>query len=536
MTTLSQIDHTPQLFFLDLEVDRVQKESGEPLPCITQIAVYSPLRDVATSTFEAYVKPPKVLRTKSEEFHFEHGHVEPPKHTFKKIWPHLKEWVSKSLKKEQQALFVMHNGYEHDWPILRNELARFNEGLPITWRPFCSLYLAKALRLDGELTLTALCHKYGIPLLPAHNAYNDAVMLSQVFEKMIGGADLGSVLRAALDQTHPIRKVSEIIKTDVTALIVFFDFESTGLFPKEGTRGENPRAVELAGHVPLTGASFSSLIDPGIPIPADAAAIHGIKDEDVKGRPGFKHVFKAFEDWMEGELKKTSRKVICLAGHNIWGYDLPLYRAECERTGHPKKEYKSFDTLFLSRSLFSGLKIPNHKLQTLRELLEIPQDIAHRASGDVAVNTKVYQKMVEGVPESKINEALMARHPVLSLKAQIELYGMFKPHLVVQKLIAPSQGAAAAAAASSNNDSYVGEKRGRDEDKVALEAKRVRHEGDKDVSLPLAEKKAATVPELFSRTASFQKPTSGSLAAAAAAAAKEDEWDEVFEIRDDMQQ
>jgi DNA polymerase III epsilon subunit-like protein len=60
--------------------------------------------------------------------------------------------------------------------------------------------------------------------------------------------------------------------------IVAFDTETTGLRVSD-------RLVELAA-VRFRGeeveGEWSALVDPGVPIPAEATAVHGIRDEDVR--------------------------------------------------------------------------------------------------------------------------------------------------------------------------------------------------------------------------------------------------------------
>lgn len=69
---------------------------------------------------------------------------------------------------------------------------------------------------------------------------------------------------------------------------VWVDTETTG------TRPGVDRVVQIGvcrierGEV--TGF-FSSLVDPGIPIPAEASAVHGITDDDVRGMPRIEDVF-----------------------------------------------------------------------------------------------------------------------------------------------------------------------------------------------------------------------------------------------------
>jgi DNA polymerase-3 subunit epsilon len=63
--------------------------------------------------------------------------------------------------------------------------------------------------------------------------------------------------------------------------IVVIDVETTGI-------GDDARVVDVAAvrfEAGLPVARFSSLVNPGVPIPAEATAVHGVTDEMVAGAP-----------------------------------------------------------------------------------------------------------------------------------------------------------------------------------------------------------------------------------------------------------
>ena len=103
--------------------------------------------------------------------------------------------------------------------------------------------------------------------------------------------------------------------------IVFFDLETTG------TDNAKDRIVELA-FVKLSPdgkrEKYIKRLNPGIPIPAEVTAIHGISDEDVKNSPTFKQIAHNLYDWMKG----------CdLGGYNSSKFDLPVLAEEFLRVG-----------------------------------------------------------------------------------------------------------------------------------------------------------------------------------------------------------
>lgn len=470
-------DTTPQLFFLDLEVSDVTKQKGDVLPCITEIALYAHGRNKAARSFKKRVAPPSELFPEKSVVGKDDKN---PPQPFTIVWPELRKWVNSTLTGHQNAIIIAHNGYEHDWDILKTEVSRVmyinqeEPGIPKSWRIFDSLYLANAMHIPCDCkSLTSLCHALGVKVRQAHIAYNDVKMLRDVFYKMVGDADMESVLKAAMTPQHPIKAVAETIKSQISAMNVFFDFETTGLFPKKGEKGPNPRVVEVAGFIPeifertiaektaakekkrnrkLTEqeeakirknaedfATFSRLVNPECKIPEEATKVHTITDQDVAKAKTFKKVWTKFEEWMHEHRLRLGKIQITLSGHNIWNYDIPVYESECERTGLKKRRWKSMDTYFLSSSLFKGIKTKQgfHKLQTLRAIFGIPEDQAHRAAGDVRVNAKVFKVFTKGLTEKQISAAILSAHPVLSMKSVIMDHGQFKPMNHIQGSLAP---------------------------------------------------------------------------------------------------
>ena len=105
--------------------------------------------------------------------------------------------------------------------------------------------------------------------------------------------------------------------------LAIFDLETTGLRP------EQDRIVEICVLLVRPDGSeevFTRRVNPGVPIPAGASAVHGITDEDVAGEPAFGEIAPGLLEVLQGAD---------LAGFNIIGYDLPLLEAELERIDMP---------------------------------------------------------------------------------------------------------------------------------------------------------------------------------------------------------
>jgi DNA polymerase-3 subunit epsilon len=101
--------------------------------------------------------------------------------------------------------------------------------------------------------------------------------------------------------------------------LVGLDLETTG------TNVQNDRIVEISLLKLLPDGSNQTKtrrLNPGIPIPPEASAIHGITDADVANEPSFRQVARSLATYLEG----------CdLCGYNIWNFDLKLLVNEFKR-------------------------------------------------------------------------------------------------------------------------------------------------------------------------------------------------------------
>jgi DNA polymerase-3 subunit epsilon len=102
------------------------------------------------------------------------------------------------------------------------------------------------------------------------------------------------------------------MKLNLKIPICFFDLETTGV------NIAHDRIIEIAVIKVMPNGEIirkSNLLNPTIPILPESTAIHGISNEDVKGKPVFKEVAREYARFMEG----------CdLAGFNILKFDVPM--------------------------------------------------------------------------------------------------------------------------------------------------------------------------------------------------------------------
>ena len=148
---------------------------------------------------------------------------------------------------------------------------------------------------------------------------------------------------------------------------IAIDVETTGLDHK------NDRIIEI-GAIKFSsgkpGAEFSTLINPGVPLPAAITQLTGIQANDLKDAPAFDKIAVALIDFMAG---------FPLCGHQI-EFDIGFLNEEFKRIGRPKISSPEIDTALLSRIIIPS--ISRFSLKHMSRSLGIELENAHRALAD----------------------------------------------------------------------------------------------------------------------------------------------------------
>lgn len=170
---------------------------------------------------------------------------------------------------------------------------------------------------------------------------------------------------------------------ELTATLVYFDLETTGLDP------ETDRIVELA-FFGGDGGELTGLVNPCVPIPAEATETHGITDSDVADSPTFADVAKQVETMIEGAV---------LVGFNSLRFDVPFLDAELRRAGRsglPRGEWGEI----LPRDIDLYRVWVERERRDLASAVQRFADVAelgegaHRASKDASVLRDVMNGML----------------------------------------------------------------------------------------------------------------------------------------------
>lgn len=161
---------------------------------------------------------------------------------------------------------------------------------------------------------------------------------------------------------------------------VAFDLETTGTKPTADMIVE-VGAVLFDGDHAVKG--YGTLVDPGIPIPPDASAVNGIRDDMVRGKPHIADVLGEFAEFC-GNLP--------LVAHNA-PFDFRFLLEDVKLHRAPAPKGVVLDTLALARKIFPGL--PNYRLGTLVRHFHFPSGTFHRAEEDSAYCGLLFAKILE---------------------------------------------------------------------------------------------------------------------------------------------
>ena len=162
--------------------------------------------------------------------------------------------------------------------------------------------------------------------------------------------------------------------------IIFFDLETTGV------DAAKDRIVEISMvKIDINGEKQvkTRRINPEMPIPAEATAVHGITDDDVKNEPTFKQIAKSLAKYIEG----------CdFGGFNSNRFDLPVLVEEFMRA--------EVDVDFRNRKFIDVQNIFHKKEQrtlvaAYKFYCDKDLENAHSAEADTLATYEVLEAQIE---------------------------------------------------------------------------------------------------------------------------------------------
>lgn len=177
---------------------------------------------------------------------------------------------------------------------------------------------------------------------------------------------------------------------NLTKPLAFFDLETTGVQVAQDRIVEisiiklNPDGSEEV---------MTELVNPGIPIPPETTAIHGITDDKVKDKPSFKELATKIKDFI-GDAD--------LSGYNCLRFDVPLLMEEFLRNDmdFSMKGRKVVDVQNIFHKLEQRTLVAAYKFYCAKDLTE-----AHSAEADTRATMEVllaqikkYEELQQDVP------------------------------------------------------------------------------------------------------------------------------------------
>lgn len=189
------------------------------------------------------------------------------------------------------------------------------------------------------------------------------------------------------------------MKLNLKNPIVFFDLETTGV------NIQKDRIVEICCvkvHPNGKEESRCRRINPEMPIPASASAVHHITDDDVKNEPTFRQVADSMRQFLEG----------CdLAGFNSNKFDVPMLIEEFHRAGVELdlSKRKLVDVQNIYHKLEPRTLVAAYKYYCGKDLengisVDGQEVKAHSALADVTATYEVLKAQLDKYPDALNND------------------------------------------------------------------------------------------------------------------------------------
>jgi DNA polymerase III subunit epsilon len=175
-----------------------------------------------------------------------------------------------------------------------------------------------------------------------------------------------------------------MLKLNLERPLVVFDLETTGV------NFQSDKIVEISVIKVMpdgTQQIKTRRINPEMPIPAEASAIHGIYDKDVENEPTFKDISKNLYLYLED----------CdLSGYNLIKFDVPMLVAEFKRVGldFEVKSRRLIDAFVIFRKMFPRSLTGAYKFFCGKEL-----EGAHGAEADTLATLEVLAAQLDKYDE-----------------------------------------------------------------------------------------------------------------------------------------
>jgi len=239
----------------------------------------------------------------------------------------------------------------------------------------------------------------------------------------------------APDRTAPVRGAAEQRAAGRGAILSELEFtvvdvETTGWAPDEASITEIGAVRVRAGRLV---AEFSSLVNPGMPVPATITELTGISDQMLISAPPVAGVLPGLLAFARGSV---------LAAHNA-PFDLRFLTAACTGMGLDWPSFEVLDTVRLARHLMATPEeVPDRKLATLARFFATPVRPSHRALDDARSTAAILGRLL----------ARLADREGVSTLGQLDTWLAARDAEVAAAEVAAAEAAAVEGAATAGQE------------------------------------------------------------------------------------
>ena len=215
-----------------------------------------------------------------------------------------------------------------------------------------------------------------------------------------------SIFESTIVKLNPIRIINRDLIRKCNQKFIAIDLETTGL------SSSSDRIIQLSAATFINGNlcnTFSTYINPGIPIPRAASSVNNITDEMVSNAPEEKKAIKDFIHYLGDSPFKGEELFIA---HNA-DFDINFLKNALKRSGiNACLTY--FDTLYASRKIL-GQKLKSKKLNSVADFFNIRYAALHNASIDSALCGEIFIRLMQ----TKENDLLEKYSNITKLEEDI---------------------------------------------------------------------------------------------------------------------
>lgn len=188
---------------------------------------------------------------------------------------------------------------------------------------------------------------------------------------------------------------------------VVVDLETTGNSPKKGDRIIQFAAVSVVdGKITDT---YSTYINPEVPIPSFITELTGITDEDVAQAPIFYEVAEEIFRLLDGHI---------FVAHNAH-FDWNFLQEEFHMNGFPNARCQLIDTVEMTRILMPTME--SYRLTDIAEYAGLDHDRPHQADSDAFVTARWFLTLLDKAASLPYHTLLQLERLANGLKTDLSL-------------------------------------------------------------------------------------------------------------------